>query len=311
MLIFIHGEDSYSSRQYLNKVIEQFKTKHDMQGKSVLIFDSDDSTWEQISGALTAEGLFSSKKLIITKDLVSNKELRESLKEYLDSSELPDSSTLIVYESSAVDKRSSLVKHLSKEKYANEFKAPEPYVVEQMISAMAQEQGKSIDPSATRELAGICGADLWRARSEVSKLSNLVDTTITIADVKEHTQGKLEDNIWKFVDSISLGNKKQALDMLETQLQLGTQPMYLLAMMIRQFRLLIALYKSDGSDSHLASTLKLHPFVVKKTRQQAARFTIDQLKAIYQSLARLDSALKTGKGEAKLLFTVLIDSVVK
>jgi DNA polymerase-3 subunit delta len=311
MIIFIHGEDSYSSRQYLDKVIDQFKTKHDPEGKSVLVFDAVDSTWEDIVSALTADGLFSSKKLVIAKDLVSNKELREALNEFIKFSELPESASLIVYETGSVDKRSALVKKLAKEKFATEFKAPEPRVVEQMITRMARDLGKTIEPQAVRELASICVADLWRAQSEVSKLSNLVEETITLKDIKEHTQGKLEDDIWKFVDSMSLGNKQQALDMLETQLQLGTEPIYLLAMLLRQFRLLIALYQSEGSDAELASTLKLHPFVVKKTRQQASRFTINQLKTIYQALVRLDSALKTGKGEPKLLFTVLVDSIVR
>ena len=252
MLIFIHGEDTYSSRQYLEKVIEQFKTKHDPEGKSVLVFDSEESTWESIVSALTADGLFSSKKLVITKDIIQNKEQRESLKEFLDAPGLPDSTSLIVYEAGPVDKRSSLVKKLSKEKYAQEFVAPDPIVVERMIAKMARDLGKKIEPQAARELASICGADLWRAQSEVSKLSHLVTDTITLNDVKEHTQGKLEDDIWKFVDSISLGNKQQALDMLETQLQLGTQPMYLLSMLIRQFRLLIALYQSEGADAALA-----------------------------------------------------------
>ena len=87
--------------------------------------------------------------------------------------------------------------------------------------------------------------------------------------------------------------------------------MYLLSMLIRQVRLLIALFGAQGADALLASSLGLHPFVVKKTRQQASQFSLAQLKVIYQALSRLDSALKTGKGEPKLLFTILVDSIVR
>jgi DNA polymerase III subunit delta len=311
MLIFIHGEDTYSSRAYLDKVIEQFKTKHDPEGNSVLVFDAQDCTWEQIVGAITADGLFSSKKLIITKDIIKNKELRESMREFLKSPGLPESTTLIVYEAGSVDKRSSLVKSLLKEKYTQEFKTPEPRMVERMIARMAQDNNRKINQDACTELARTCGADLWRAQSEMQKLCHLVKDTITLQDIKEHTQGKLEDDIWQFVDALSGNNKKQALMMLETQLQLGTEPMYLLSMLIRQFRLLIALHNAQGTESELASSLKLHPFVVKKTRAQASQFSITQLTTIYQALARLDGALKTGKGEPKLLFTVLVDSIVR
>jgi len=82
-------------------------------------------------------------------------------------------------------------------------------------------------------------------------------------------------------------------------------------MLIRQVRLLIALFGIQGDDSSIAKSLSLHPFVVKKTRTQASRFSLVHLKVIYHALSRIDTALKTGKQDPKLLFTVLVDSIVK
>jgi len=311
MIIFIHGEDTYSSRKYLDRVIDKFKEKHDLNGENVLVFDSSDSQWDQIAEALTGGGLFSSKKLIIIKDVLAQKQLRESLNEFLGTHGLNSDVSLVIYESTNPDKRSSLFKKLKKEKYIQEFLALDSIAVEQNITRMVLERDKKINTDACAELAMICKSDLWRAKSEIEKLVFLVDDTISINDVKENSHGNLEDDIWKFIDSISSSNKKQALDMLEKQFEAGAEPMYLLTMLIRQFRLLITLYEAEGADSALASSLSLHPFVVKKTRQQSKKFTIDKLKAIYQSLFRLDNALKTSKADPKALFTILIDSVVK
>jgi len=311
MIIFIHGKDTYSSRRYLDRVIDKFKEKHDPNGENVLVFDSSDSQWEQIAEALTGGGLFSSKKLIIIKDVLAQKQLRESLNEFLGIHNLNSDVSLVIYESTSPDKRSALFKKLKKEKYIQEFLALDSIAVEQNITRMVLERDKKINTDACAELAIICKSDLWRAKSEIEKLVSLVDDTISINDVKENSHGNLEDDIWKFIDSISSSNKKQALDMLEKQFEAGDEPMYLLTMLIRQFRFLITLYEAEGADSALASSLSLHPFVVKKTRQQSKKFTIDKLKAIYQSLFRLDNSLKTSKADPKALFTILIDSVVK
>jgi len=311
MILFIHGQDTYSSREYLERVIDKFKQKHDPNGENVLVFDDEDSQWEKVVGAITGGGLFSSKKLIILKDIFASKELREALNEFLDAHDLDADVSLIVYEGASPDKRSSLFKKLNKGKFVYAFNALDGRSIEQHITRMAEERGKKIEPSAIRELSIICGTDLWRAKSEIEKLASLVSDIITINDVKENTQGKLENDIWQFVDAISSANKKEALNMLDAQLESGVEPMYLLSMMIRQFRLLITLHNAQGVDSALASSLSLHPFVVKKTRQQSGRFSIEKLKAIYQALSRLDSALKSSKGDPKVLFTVLIDSMVK
>ncbi|PIQ80503.1 MAG: DNA polymerase III subunit delta [Parcubacteria group bacterium CG11_big_fil_rev_8_21_14_0_20_41_14] len=311
MILFIHGQDTYSSREYLERVIDKFKQKHDPNGENVLVFDGEDSQWEKVVGAITGGGLFSSKKLIILKDIFASKELREALNEFLDAHDLDADVSLVVYEGASPDKRSSLFKKLNKGKFVYAFNALDGRAIEQHITRMAEERGKKIEPSAIRELSIICGTDLWRAKSEIEKLASLVSDIITINDVKENTQGKLENDIWQFVDAISSANKKEALNMLDAQLESGVEPMYLLSMMIRQFRLLITLHNAQGVDSALASSLSLHPFVVKKTRQQSGRFSIEKLKAIYQALSRLDSALKSSKGDPKVLFTVLIDSMVK
>ena len=40
MIIYIWGEDTFRSRQYLKKTIEQFKKQRDPQGYNVVILDT-------------------------------------------------------------------------------------------------------------------------------------------------------------------------------------------------------------------------------------------------------------------------------
>jgi len=308
MSIFIHGEDAYSSQQYLESLISDFKTKHAI---SAHVFRSPENSWEEMVSVIAGSGLFSTKKLVVLKNVLAEKEIRESLDSFLKDSSLDVDTTLVIYQPGAVDKRLGLVGRLIKEAESKEFPLLSPLEVERFITKRSQELGKTIEPSAAQMLAGITGSDLWRASSEVDKLAHSVKSVITSADVRSAVTGNLNDDIWQFVDAIGTGNKKQALILLEQQFLSGAEPLYLLSMVIRQVRLLLAMSGSQGSDAELASALSLHPFVVKKSRAQARNFSVIRLTGIYQALARLDAALKSGRGEPRLLFTVLLDSILK
>lgn len=308
MLIFIHGEDTYSSQQYLESVISDFKTKH---AGSAHIFRALENSWEEMVGAIAGSGLFSTKKLVVLKNVLADKEIRESLDSFLKIFTPDADTTLVIYQAGAVDKRLGLVGRLIREAEKKEFPLLSPLEVERFIGQRAKELGKSIEPEASRLLAEITGSDLWRASSETDKLAHAVKSVITVADVRAGVSGNLNDDIWQFVDAIGTGNKKQALILLEQQFLAGAEPLYLLSMVIRQVRLLLALSGSRGSDAELAGALSLHPFVVKKSRAQARNFSVIRLTGIYQALARLDAALKSGRGEPRLLFTVLLDSILK
>lgn len=308
MIVFVHGEDSYSSRQYLEQLITEFKTKH---ADGDVRWFGDDVLWDEIAAGLASDSLFQSQTFVLLKNALDRTELREALAAYLENRGVSDNQTLVIYQTSPVDKRTSLVKRLLKEPGAREFPQVAPNQVEKFIATRFRAANKTIEPAAVRLLAAIVGADLWRAQAEADKLSALSNQVITVSDIKDNVRHGLDDDIWRFVDSIGLGNKKRALALLEQQWLSGAEPLYLLSMVVRQVRLLLALSQAPGSDAELAASLFLHPFVVQKTRQQARGLSVIRLAGIYQALVRLDAALKSGRGEPRLLFTVLLDSIMK
>ena len=310
MLIFIHGEDTYSSRQYLEKVIDQFNAKHAASGGAVEVFDAEEGNWEQLAPHLTAAGLFSSKKLVIAKGVLENKEVRDSLSDFLDSHEVGADTSLIVYHAGVADKRLKLVAKLAREQYSKEFKMPGEAEMTGVIQRIARELGTAIEPKAANLLASMIGQDVWRARNEVAKLAAL-GNPVTANSVTRLVHASTQENIWKFVDALSSGDKKTALGLVDAQLEAVDAPQQFLGMIIRQTRLLLALHGAEGTDASLASELKLNPFVVQKTRQQSRRFTVKRLIGMYHALARLDRSLKESRGEPKVLFTVLVDSIVR
>ncbi|XOB42056.1 MAG: DNA polymerase III subunit delta [Candidatus Nealsonbacteria bacterium] len=135
-------------------------------------------------------------------------------------------------------------------------------------------------------------------------------------DVELLVRPKIETDIFKTIDAISSGNKKQALLLIHKHLEKGDSPLYLLSMINFQFRNLL-LVKSCESKTELyvndmrilSEKLKLHPYVIRKSIQQAKRFTIDELKKIYQKIFQADLNIKTGKIDPQTALDLLITEI--
>ena len=80
-------------------------------------------------------------------------------------------------------------------------------------------------------------------------------------------------------------------------------------MVVRQFRLLIQareILDARGNQNDVARALGVHPFVAEKTTQQAARFSIESLEAIYHQLLSIDERVKTSQVTLDLAMDTLV-----
>jgi len=81
-------------------------------------------------------------------------------------------------------------------------------------------------------------------------------------------------------------------------------------MLERQFRINLqikeALSQGNLSANELASELHMHPFVVQKTMQQCGKFSLPELKDIYNKLLDFEIKLKTAKINFELMFDLMI-----
>ena len=89
----------------------------------------------------------------------------------------------------------------------------------------------------------------------------------------------------------------------------GENLLGLLAMIVRQFRLLIQvkeLQEKSAPAPEMAKTLGQHPFVIEKIGQQARNFSMAQLERIYTHLLDLDVGIKTGEVGDVLALDLLV-----
>jgi len=168
-----------------------------------------------------------------------------------------------------------------------------------------------IDEDAVRVLADRIGEDLVLADTELTKLSTYAgDRPISAGDVELLTPFTAEASIFSLVDAIGLRDGRTALVLLDHLIEeQNEQPLYILVMIARQYRLLIQVREyldAGGTPNNAGAALGIHAYVAKKMASQARHYRIDQLERIYRYLSEMDLDIKTGKIDAKLALQTFI-----
>lgn len=326
MIIFLHGADSFRSRQKLNALIEQFKKQRDPQGNNVVKIDGAKTNLDEISSKISSGSLLAEKRLLIVEDLFSHKEenIFKALLEYLKQlSKNKNENSLIFYEPRELESkkygakrlttaRKQLFDYLSKQPFSEQFKPLAPAQLQTWLKQYLSSQNITINSVAANLLINNSGADLWALQNELKKLTHFVQregrVEITVADARELTSGTAEENIFALTDA--LGNKNKALffSLLEDQLEAGVNLQQILALVARQFKIILQIKElllSGQTAPQIAAALKLHPFVVQKTLPQTRNFNLDYLKNILQQLVELDYKIKIGTMDGLTGLTLL------
>ena len=339
MVFFFYGADSFRIRQKVNSVIEGYQAKH-KSGLNFGRFDfGEPEALDKLKNFLDSSSMFAEKKLAIADDLFgAGKDVQEIFIEYLKKGDIlrTQESFLVVAQELALaeDKR-------SKQKYALKnnqelFKALTglptgalakagktvkveefDYLIGARLEAWIKKETESadakIDSLAIRKLAAYVGADLWRMKNEIDKLATFANGKIIDEKmVEEMIKAKMASDIFKTIDALANRNKQEALSLLHRHLAQGESETYLLSMLVYQFRNLL-LVKSEiergAQFQMLAKTIKLHPFVLRKSFEQSRGFTLPALKKIYERLLELDIASKTSRIESQVALDLVVGEI--
>ena len=311
MIIFLYGPDTYRSRQKLNEIIEHYKKIH-RSGLNLRYFEAGNLNFQDFKNEVETISMFREKKLVVLKDIFSNKDFQE---EFLKQGEkfVNSANIILIYEKKEIDKKNSFLKFLKKNSESQEFELLEGQRLKNWVKKEFEKYQAQIDLKVIDELINFVGSNLWQMESEIKKLVNYKNgQKIKREDVELLVRPKIETDIFKTIDAISEKKKSRALFLLHQHLEKGDAPLYLLVMINFQFRNLLEikdLIEKNLPYYKIINKSKLHPFVVKKSYQQAQRFTLQQLKKIYQKIFETDLNIKTGKMEPETAIDLLITEI--
>ncbi len=223
---------------------------------------------------------------------------------------LPET-TLLIFVDGDVQQGNPLLRSLSEHCAVHREATPNAQALLQWIKQRAEEKGASITPPAMQVLAELVGGDLWTIDRELEKLSlYATGRSITDSDVRAMVPYAQEANIFAAVDAIMDGRPGLALRSLMQLMDDGQEPLYIIAMIERQLRL-IALAR-DLTDRGVAQPDlgrrmgSNSDFVVRKTLGQARRLTLEQVRSKYRRVMESDLAIKQGRLEAALSLQLLV-----
>jgi DNA polymerase-3 subunit delta len=311
MIILLHGEDSYRSRQKLNQIVEIFKQK-DPSGMNLIFLDGSNLEFSQFKQNYLASPFMGDKRLIVIENILSQRKesIKDEIFELIKKSK-PASSVLVFWEEQDFDKRKKLAKHITKNSQAEEFKNLVGIELNNWIKSQVSEKQGKISNQAVDKIASYVGPNLRLINNEIEKLILFKEQgqEINEDDVDLMVKAKLDTNIFNFIDAIGSKEKSKALKLLHDQLESGENIQYLLSMINYQFRNLLLvkeLLETGYNQYNLGKEIKMHPYVIKKTVQQCSKYELVYLKMIYQKILDLDSAIKAGNIQPVLGLDMLV-----
>ena len=223
---------------------------------------------------------------------------------------LPDT-TLLIFVDGDAQQSNPLLRTLSESCTVHREATPNAQALLQWIKRRAEDKGSSITPPAMQVLAELVGGDLWTIDRELEKLSlYAAGREITDTDVRAMVPYAQEANIFAAVDAVMDGRPGPALRSLMQLIEDGQEPLYIIAMIERQLRL-IALAR-DLTDRGVAQPDlgrrmgTNSDFVVRKTLGQARRLTLPQIRSKYRRVLESDLAIKQGRLDPALSLQLLV-----
>lgn len=317
MIIYIYGEDTFRSRNYLTQQVERFKKERDPQNLNVVFLDGQKIESSKLWNEITATPFLAEKKMIVVQNILSTKDIDalESLLEGIKENKVPEKNIVVFYQSEPIGKSKlaqELQKLLAKEKWAKEFANLAGAQLSTWIKTETEQRGGNINQSAIAYLAQNAGKDMWYADSLIDQLVAYAQgKEISLADVQLFLEEKVDDNVFNMVDAIVMGNRKLALKLIEEQRRIGEEDGMIFGMALRQFRILISMRdlfnrQENITSDTMAKMLELHPFVVKKSLPFIKKYSLDKLKDIYNQLLEIDIKTKTSLADQSLLIDLFV-----
>lgn len=289
------GDDALSLREELGRWQAAFTQKHGDLNMEVL---DGLASPADIKSAIIASPFLGEKRLVVVNNFQAQQkaESKKDLKDVLAS--LPDSTILVLVETSAPDKRSVLYKFLIQEATLKPFNKPEGAALTKWILDRTHKHGGSLDFSVAGALAARVGDDLWQLENEIQKLTlYAAGAPITKAMIEALVSANLDQNIFEMTDRLARKDIAGTLKLFRELHEQGHESPYLFAMVVRQFRLMLemkALHEEGLHPKAIALKMKAHPFVITNTLKYCHHFSQTQLRSALNSLLDIDRRLKTG-----------------
>jgi DNA polymerase-3 subunit delta len=227
---------------------------------------------------------------------LADKEL-ERLAGYLSA---PIDTCCLVLVADKLDGRSKLMKLAKQKGFLAEAQPLKLAAMRGFVAREAGRRGLRLEDTAAAALVDCVGTDVSALADALERLSLYVgpNQPITLAAVEACVARVRVESIWALVDAVSARDRRTALKAAGSLLDDREPPLRILAMVVRQLRLLGRARQAldDGaSPDEAAAAAGAPPFKARELANAARRMGVPELRRAFRILSAADLAQKGGK----------------
>jgi len=331
LLYILSGQDDYSIARALEAI------KHELGDQSALAagtttLEGNQLTLDELKTTCETMPFLTEKRLVIINGLLGrfepqrrsrrqgrtakNNGNQDEARAFIDCiGGIPDSTVLVLVEG-VISGNNPLLKGLAGRATVRNFPLPKEAKLREWIQKKVKDKGGSISPKAVQLLARLVGSNLWIMASELDKLLLYVEgRTIGEEDVRAVVGYNQQATVFNMVDAILEFRAELAEQFLQQLFLSGVAPVYLLFMLSRQVQFIVRvkeLARKRRTNREMQNSLGMtSEYVLKKTLEQASRYSLPRLREVYRRILDTDLSIKTGKFDAELALNMLVAELCK
>ncbi|PTM59531.1 DNA polymerase III subunit delta [Desmospora activa] len=306
-LYLFYGKESYLIEETCRWIQERISSG-DGNEWSHTVMDLEETAIQDVVREVETASFFAEARVVVAKHAwfltgATNKgKVDHQVEELLRYTQAPveENVLILTVEAEKLDSRKKLVKELKKTARIAAFPPLEAKDLERWVNKRIRQADLLPHPQAAHTLIQHVGSDLRLLDAEIRKLSTYVGAggTLTPSGVKELVPRTLEQDVFQLTNRVAQRRTGEALAIFYDLLANREEPIRILALVIRQFRLLLqvkVLASQGKGEREIASLLGAHPYPVKLALQQGRSFSEEALRTLLERSIAADHDIKSGR----------------
>lgn len=304
MIYFLYGSDTFRLRKKVGEIIAEYKKVH-KSGLNYTRLEAAASSFLEIKQTIETVSMFDEKRLVHIENLFDSGAAADEFIQYAETARLNVSKEVVVLVvaggESKKETKNKLEAKLRAIAKTEEFNILRGSRLQKWYKDQIRRKGIRFARDAEEALFSRVGGDLWRLEHELEKLRAYANGEVVTREmVVIFVKPKIDPAIFQTIGAISAKNKREAFERIHGHLEAGESPLYILSMITYQIRNVL-LAKDPAF-----SSLKLHPFVKRKSLAETKKFTAEELKNIYEKLLEADLDIKLGRKDPRLALELFV-----
>jgi DNA polymerase III subunit delta len=234
---------------------------------------------------------------------------------------VPSDTILLISYDDEIEAKNKLLTNIKAKGLSLEFKQLKGEELKNYLLNIFEKNEKKINPSDLLYFIASTLNSFEAMENEIQKLCMFVgsEENITRKHIDEVVHKGIENNIFKMVDSISLKNADIAISILDALLFQKEEPLRILGMIIRQYRILYLIHlmlQQKKTLEEIKSNLRtkkinLFDFVLNNYIRQSQNYNGAGLRIALTQCFEADCNIKTNRTSPELILETLIVKLCK